>query len=133
MTANDSSNDVTVQPSGIHGTGLFAKRAFKTGEIVLQWKLDVTIAAAELAALPSEEHKYVHPLDEKTYVILQPPERFVNHSCDNNTVARNFADVAIRDIRIGEEITSNYSVDGASQSFACSCRAHNCRGTIDPA
>ena len=133
MAANDSSNDVIMQPSGIHGTGLFAKRTFKAGEIVLRWKLDVTIAAAELAALPSEEHKYVHPLDEKTCVILQPPERFVNHSCDNNTVAKDFADVAIRDIRIGEEITSDYSVDGASQRFVCSCGTDNCRRAIEPA
>jgi SET domain-containing protein len=74
----------------------------------------------------------VHPLDEKTYVILQPPERFVNHSCDNNTVANDFADVAIKDILIGEEITSDYSLDGAAQRFSCSCGADNCRGTIGP-
>jgi len=132
MPTTDSSGDVEMRPSKIHGTGLFARRSFKAGEVVLQWKLEVSISAAELAALPSAERRYVHPLDEQSFVILQPPERFVNHSCDNNTVARHFADVAIRDIKVGEEISSDYSMDGAAQRFACSCGALNCRGVVEP-
>ena len=60
--------------------------------------------------------------------ILQPPERFVNHSCNNNTIVRNLCDVAVRDIQVGEEITSDYSSsDSGNQSFLCACGAPNCR------
>jgi SET domain-containing protein len=132
MSTTEINHDVEMRPSKIHGTGLFARRAFKAGEIVLRWKLDVRIQANELPSLPIAEHKYLHPLAEDTFVILQPPERFVNHSCINNTRARDFADVAIREIECGEEITSDYSSDGASRTFSCSCGAETCRGTINP-
>ena len=122
-----NNRDVEVRGSAIHGTGLFAHRQFRAGEIVLRWKLDHRINASQLATLPVDERKYLHPLDEKTFVILPPPERFVNHSCDNNTAARDFCDVAVRDIRVGEEITSDYAADGAGRSFLCACGAHNCR------
>jgi SET domain-containing protein len=123
-----NSDDVEVRKSGIQGTGLFARRAFKAGEVVLQWKLEKKIDATELPALDFEERKYLHPLDEQTYAILQPPERFVNHSCDNNTVVKDLCDLAVRDIQVGEEITSDYSSsDSGDQSFQCSCGAPNCR------
>jgi SET domain-containing protein len=123
-----NSNDVEVRKSGIQGTGLFARRAFKAGDVVLQWKLENKIDTTELAALDFEERKYLHPLDEHTYAILKPPERFVNHSCNNNTVVKNLCDVAVRDIQVGEEITSDYSSsDSGDQSFLCACGAPNCR------
>ena len=133
MSTTEINNDVEMRPSGINGTGLFARRGFKAGEVVLQWKLDVTVGLADLPNVPDQELKYVHPLDEHTFVILQPPERFVNHSCENNTIPGDFADIAVRDIQAGEEITSDYSIDGAAQRFACSCGAASCRGMIEPA
>jgi SET domain-containing protein len=126
-----NSDDVEVRKSGIQGTGLFARRAFKAGDVVLQWKLENKIDATELSNLDFEERKYLHPLDERTYAILQPPERFVNHSCNNNTVVRNLCDIAVRDIQVGEEITSDYSSsDSGDQSFQCACGAPNCRKFI---
>jgi len=123
-----NSSDVEVRKSGIQGTGLFACRAFKAGDVVLQWKLEKKIDATELSSLDFEERTYLHPLDEHTYAILQPPERFVNHSCNNNTVVRNLCDIAVRDIQVGEEITSDYSSsDSGDQSFQCACGAPNCR------
>ncbi len=123
-----NSSDVEVRKSGIQGTGLFARREFKAGEVVLQWKLEQRIDVTELSTLDLEERKYLHPLAEHTYAILQPPERFVNHSCNNNTVVKNLCDVAVRDIQQGEEITSDYSSsDSGDQSFLCACGAPNCR------
>lgn len=124
------SNDVEVRASNINGDGLFALRRFKAGEVVLRWKLDKKINKAQIAAVSPNEQKYLHPLDNETFVVIQPPERFVNHSCNSNTVARHFCDVAIRDIVAGEEITSDYSIDGGGQSFPCSCGATNCKKVI---
>ena len=125
-----SSDDVEVGHSGIHGSGLFARRDFKAGDIVLKWKLDRRIY--HVATVPAAERKYLHPLDDNGFVLLQPPERFMNHSCSHNTVVRNLCDVAIRDIQPGEEITSDYTTDGAGQSFTCGCGAANCRNIIKP-
>jgi len=130
MPINDGGDDVDIRSSRIHGKGLYAGRFFKAGDVVLRWKLDQRIDSTDLANLPAEERKYLHPLDEKTFVVLQAPERYVNHSCNNNTAVRHCSDVAVRDIQVGEEITSDYSSDGSGQSFACSCGANNCRQVI---
>jgi SET domain-containing protein len=65
--------NIIVAPSPIEGFGIFTKRTFKKGEVV-----------------------------------MQIPERYVNHSDNPNTEVIDDTDVALKDINIGEEITSNY-------------------------
>jgi uncharacterized protein len=122
--------EVEVRQSGIQGRGLYALRAFERGEVVLRWNTSHTIPRDKLFSLSEDERRYTHPLDEQRTMIVQPPERFVNHSCSNNTEVRNFCDVAIRRIDVGEEITSDYGSDGSGVSFACQCGSENCRGII---
>ena len=50
---------------------------------------------------------------DQVAVLLGEPERYVNHSCANNTGVEEFTDVAVRDILPGEEITSDYRSGGA--------------------
>ncbi|HYP54112.1 MAG TPA: SET domain-containing protein [Pyrinomonadaceae bacterium] len=125
-----ASEDVEVRSSPIHGRGVFARRAFRAGEVVLRWNLSRLITKEEFASLPESERVYTHPFDEQRLVVVQPPERYVNHSCGNNTAVRDFRDVAVRDIPPGEEITSDYSSDDSGSNFECSCGAANCRGTV---
>lgn len=129
---NDDSRirDVDVRTSSIHGSGLYALRSFEPDEIVLRWDLSHIIPSEELQTLSEKERRYTHPLDENRILIIQPPERFVNHSCNNNTVVRDFCDVAVRPIMPGDEITSDYSADGSGSAFTCSCGEENCRGTV---
>lgn len=122
--------DVEIRRSGIDGLGAFALRPFRRGEVVLRWDVSRRVPRGEVFDLPDSEKNYLHPYDEETLVVVQPPERYVNHSCDNNTVVRNFCDVAVRDIRAGEEITSDYEADGAGQRFECRCGAAKCRGSV---
>src|SRR5688500_2460313 len=121
---------VEVRESSIHGLGLYALRDFRAGEIVLRWNLSRLIPKVEMISLPEEERKYTHRFDAEKILIVQPPERYVNHSCDNNTEVRDFCDVAIRNIAAGEEITSDYSMDDSGSKFNCRCRAENCRGRV---
>jgi len=133
MTSNrniSAERDVEVRKSTIHGLGLYARRAFRAGEIVLRWNLSRLISKNELASLPEHERRYTHPFDAERILIVQPPERYVNHSCANNTVVRDFCDVAVRPIEAGEEITSDYSTDESGSKFTCSCGAENCRRTV---
>lgn len=62
---------------------------------------------------------------------MQPPERYMNHSCDANTYVVGRSDVALRDILPGEEITSDY-LDLDTENFMCNCNAENCRGMSVP-
>ena len=130
MSHNRSIDDVEVRESGIQGRGLYALREFNAGEIVLRWDLSHTISNKHVASLTEAERRYTHPLDIKRTLIVQPPERFVNHSCRNNTEVRNFCDVALRRIEVGEEITSDYGSDGSGVRFDCLCGSDNCRKQI---
>ena len=57
--------------------------------------------------------------------------RFVNHSCDANTTAKNFSDVAKRDISKGEEITADYTEELPSNTYMeCKCGSKNCKKII---
>jgi len=126
-------DSVEIRPSQIEGQGLYALRPFAAGEIVLRWDVSQLLDRGLLDSLPANERKYLHPFDEDRIMIVQPPERYVNHSCNNNTEVRDFCDVAIRAIASGEEITSNYGSDGSGSSFVCGCGAANCRGVIGSA
>jgi hypothetical protein len=125
-----TTGNVEVRGSAIQGRGLYALRDFKVGDVVLRWDLTHTISTRDLSNMSVEDRRYTHPLDEDRAIIVQPPERFVNHSCDNNTEVRDFCDVAIKTIRVGDEITSDYGTDGSGVEFDCLCGSENCRGRI---
>jgi SET domain-containing protein len=125
-----TTGDVEVRGSAIQGRGLYALRDFKVGDVVLRWDLTHTISISDLSKMSVDERRYTHPLNQDRALIVQPPERFVNHSCDNNTEVRDFCDVAIKTIRVGDEITSDYGTDGSGVQFDCLCGSENCRGRI---
>jgi len=122
--------DVIVKKSKIHGLGVFANRDFKKGEIVLKWDLSHELSTEEVKELDEEEKKHISYQKGK-YILMQPPERYVNHSCDANTFTGNFCDVAKRDVRKGEEITTNYTEGGSpGQNIKCNCGSKKCKGII---
>ncbi len=122
--------DVVVKKSRLSGMGVFAARSFKKGEVVMRWN-PLTINKEDLKKLSRKERRYInHPAPGK-YFLMQPPERYVNHSCDANTIARNSRDVARRAIKKGEEITSDYEKLGPSTIvFKCMCGSRKCRGKV---
>lgn len=124
------SDNVIVKKSYIEGKGVFASRDFKKGEIVLHWDISHTLSKEKVDKMSNKEKKYISLLDNK-YVIMQEPERFVNHSCSANTTAKNFCDIAKRDISKGEEITANYTEELLpNTSMKCNCGSKNCIKTI---
>ncbi|MBI5224176.1 SET domain-containing protein [Candidatus Micrarchaeota archaeon] len=118
---------IVIRESSISGKGIFAARDFETGEIILRWNPLRILSSDELAELSSEEKHYVSFVEGK-YLLMNSPERYINHSCDPNTHVIDMCDVALRDIKIGEEITSDYSTcDIPQNKFECSCKSKNCR------
>lgn len=123
-------DDVIVRTSKIHSKGIFASRDFEKGEVVLGWDVSHILFEGKVDKMSSEEKRYISFLNGK-YIIMQEPEKYVNHSCDANTTAKNFCDVAIRDIKQGEEITGNYVEElPPNTEMRCNCGSKNCRKVI---
>lgn len=64
-------------------------------------------------------------------ILMKPPARFVNHSCDPNARGTARHDVAIRVIEAGEEVTVDYAAEHVpGLRLECHCQAPNCRGLL---
>jgi SET domain-containing protein len=124
------SDNVTIKKSKIHGKGVFATCNFKKGEIVLKWDISNNLNKSVVDKMNDKEKEYIAFIDNK-YIIMQEPEKFVNHSCDANTIAGDFCDVAKRDIKAGEEITANYEEElPPNTTMECNCGSKKCKKII---
>jgi SET domain-containing protein len=125
MKHDDGRNDIEIAKSPISGKGLFAKTLIKKDSVVLFWRPKV-LSKQEADALPDEEKAhYLYPEGE-SMLWMQSPERYLNHSCEPNTYVVGQSDVALRDIKPGEEITSDY-IDLETEKFECRCGSAKCR------
>ncbi|MBS3093540.1 SET domain-containing protein [Candidatus Pacearchaeota archaeon] len=91
--------------------GVFADKNFKKGEIVIKYSLK-QLSEDEYKNLPKKEKQFVHIHFGKKYLYASP-ERYVNHSSHPNTIqnSNEKCDIALRDIKKGEEITTDSSKD----------------------
>jgi hypothetical protein len=121
--------DVFVKKSRIHGKGVFTSRDLKKGEVVLRWRPKI-LNKSDIKKLSATQKHYIYRVSKDKYFLMSPPEKYVNHSCDPNTKVKNYSDVAIRNIKRGEEITSNYGKEGSFSSFICKCGSKKCKGLI---
>ena len=117
---------IIIKKSPKHWLGVFANTAMKKWDIVIKWDISQEIPSKKIEKMSAEEKKYVCFLDEK-YIQMQAPACYVNHSCEANTKAKNYCDIAIRDIEKGEEITANYNeVTSWWPTIKCNCWSSVC-------
>lgn len=127
---------VAVTKSQIHGIGVIALRDFAPGDTVLV--IDDTRVVDPEHPLRPELGEYEYHCDYLAgglVVLMQPPERHINSSCDPNTYVKTIAGLryvlARRPIRPGEEITYDYIINcHAGAVWGCNCGSPRCRGTI---
>ncbi len=125
---------VAVRLSPIHGRGLFATRGIRAGERIL--RRDDSRLVTDDNPLREGEHEYhCDWIADGRVVYVQEPERYTNHSCDPNAyvevVGRVRYCTARRDIRAGEEITEDYTIDMVGgKAWDCNCGSERCRGTV---
>jgi uncharacterized protein len=131
MQAGES---VVVLPSRVEGRGVFAARAIRRGEVILRVD-DSRVVDADHPLQPELGEEAMHRdfLPDGTIVLMQAPERYINHSCDPNcfyySVERQRFVMAKRDIAAGEEILSDYSLNAVDgDEWECRCGSSNCRG-----
>jgi SET domain-containing protein len=113
------------------GLGVFAVRDFAKGEIILEFigqtiQLEDVLAKGVLSGNPLQ-------VGNRTYIDLEPPGLFANHSCAPNAgIRHDRLLVALRSIKRGEEIRYDYSttmLDGL-WTMQCQCGVSNCRKLI---
>ena len=137
-----------VRRSPIHGTGVFAKRALRKGERIMEY-VGERISHAEADRryehkAPDDNHTFLFTVDSRTVIdagVDGNDARWVNHSCEPNceTVIedkRVFVET-IRAIPAGAELTYDYMIGreagdppNIDEIFACRCGSPKCRGTM---
>ena len=113
------------------GAGLFAGRAITRGEVIVplggpRYRRDDPIHDSETGA-------NLLQTGYRTYVLLEAPAVYANHSCDPNAgVVDSRRLVALRDIAPGQEIRWDYSttMDENFWTMRCRCGAAACRGVV---
>lgn len=122
--------NVIIKKSKIHRKGVFAARNLKKGEIVLKWKGNKFFTKSEFNKLPKKKLTHIVCLKRNKYILMRSPEKYVNHSCNANTFPKNRCDIVVKNIKKGEEITSNYLQDSVFINFKCKCGSKNCKKII---
>lgn len=104
-------NNVHVGSGKLDGKGIYSDRKFNKGEVVIKYNLK-PLSNLEYEQLPKLEKMFVHSHRGRLYLYSEP-ERYVNHSDTPNTYQdlKNHCDIALRDIKKGEEITTDSSKD----------------------
>jgi SET domain-containing protein len=133
--------DVSVGESKIHGQGVFARKTFSKGDLVLE--IDDSDPVLDRGALTPEQEIFIDVFiaadgTQKT-TWMKSPERFINHSCEPNTYVQTDMTggvrrtLALKNIRAGDELTWDYALNIWEEwvgPVPCNCGAERCRRMI---
>ncbi len=110
--------ETELKPSQIHGLGVFLKEPVAKGGLI--WRFDARVdrvyTEEEIATLPPHIQDYLRTYSTwhdaaKLYVLCGDNGRYFNHSDAPTTVSNAISfgeDRAMRDLALGEELTSDY-------------------------
>lgn len=130
---HEQMGNVEVRESRIRGVGVFALKDFEGGEVILD--VNDSDVVEDTSTLTDEDWSFNTDFLEGGKVVrLKEPERAINHSCDPNSYTKTINQVrrvvAMRRIEKGEEITTDYAMNGYNDgTFECHCGSKNCRKT----
>jgi hypothetical protein len=127
---------VVVGPSGIEGLGIFAARSFAAGERIRRIAVAREITPERPLREDLGERADHCDYPDGRVVLLDFPDRCINHSCDPNAWELYDGEAvylaARRPIEAGDEITCDYNISIAGgTSWPCRCGAVRCRGRVE--
>ena len=121
-------NDVKIGNAGKKGKGVFALKNFKKGGLVFRSLRGRIIYKKDIPKLTIDEKTHLNEIDYNTWEVMRSPGRFVNHSCDPNTLLKGMTFYAIKNIKSGEEITTEYRINAFDKNrWQCYCGSKNCK------
>lgn len=119
------------------GLGVFATEFIPRGTIL--WTLDPldqVITPNEIAGMiPAQQalvDKYSYIDADGMHVLCWDLGRYMNHSCRPAARGMGEMEVAVRDIKPGDELTCEYGMLNLAGPFECACGSPGCRGTVKP-
>jgi len=143
---------VRVEQSGIHGRGVYARRAIKKGQRVIEYageRIDWPEALRRHPHDPLQpNHTFYFTVDDETVIDGNADgnnARWINHGCSPNCEAELLEEdgmqrvfiTALRAIKEGEELTYDYGLEidarytkALKKEFECRCGSKDCRGTM---
>ena len=131
--------DVTLRcVNDVIGYGVFATRLIPAGTITwVQDPLDQVLDSDALRRLGQRYSKIVKKYTwlnrDGNRVLCWDFGRFMNHSCDANTFSPGLEfEIAVRDIKAGEQVTSDYGALNVEAPLPCACGSPRCRGLVRP-
>jgi len=127
---------VIVKASPINGVGVFAVENIAKGAMILA--IDESREVTNDSPVDAAKGEYEYHCDYLAggkVVLMQFPERHINHSCDPNAFVRTILGVryvfALRPISVGEEIAYDYCINGFGDTlWECNCGSTRCRKNI---
>ncbi len=120
------------------GFGVFATKDIPKGTITfVKDSLDIELTEEEFLRLSQIEQTQADKfsyIDERGMRVLSWDHgKYVNHSCEPNTMSTGFGfEIALRDIIAGEEITDEYGLFNIPVPIPLSCGCESCRGELHP-
>lgn len=118
--------------------GLFAVEFIPRGTVVwAQDHFDQAFASSQVDSLAKPHQrileKYAFASREGSLLLCWDARRFLNHSCAPNILMTRYGfEIAVNDIRPGDQITCDYSALSLKRPFSCHCRKPECRGIVHP-
>jgi hypothetical protein len=115
------------------GKGLFAEKIIAKGSLITN-VTGRTIKFDEAASM-GEQESYPFQVGLSEYIVPNPDTiwQYINHCCEPNCgVNEKLEIVAVKDIKIGEELFYDYSTTMLEKywTMKCRCNAANCRTVI---
>ena len=131
-------DNCVIKPSPGKGNGLFATKNIAANNIIFEF-VGKPITKAEAAKLPSTDSACLLQVGADLYLDLRRHYSiFANHSCNPNCFVRIAVNraflVALRDIKIGDELVYDYSATStdlpSEWALNCNCHLFRCRKVI---
>jgi uncharacterized protein len=143
-----SGRRLQVRRSGVHGKGVFALRALRAGETLIEYRGEMINWKEALRRHPHDpkdpNHTFYFHIDEDHVIDAKHggnAARWINHSCEPNCRAEQrglqvFIE-AQRDIAAGEELFYDYGLiiderytPKLKKQYECRCGSASCRHTM---
>ena len=133
-----TSQYITVKKSGIHSTGVFAKKDIPVDTKIIEYVGEKVTHAEADKRTGSKVFAFI--LNSRYCIdgdVSYNTAKYINHSCDPNAevdiIKGHIWIMSMRDIKKGEEITYNYNFDFDPEDYKehpCKCGSKRCVGYI---